>query len=68
MAVPGVTEALDGLEAYLARTGMTGYDPYDALNSPILRALSLGRKWPRIAFTQALKALPVNLRPLLLIR
>jgi rhamnogalacturonyl hydrolase YesR len=68
VAVPGVSEALDGLEAYLARTGLSGYDPYDALQSPILRALSLGRKWPRIAFTQALKALPVNLRPLLLIR
>ena len=63
-----VGAALDGLEAYLARNGLAGYDPYDALNSPILRALSLGRKWPRIAFTQALKALPVNLRPLLLIR
>jgi rhamnogalacturonyl hydrolase YesR len=62
-----VREALDGLEAYLARHGLKGYDPYDALNSPILRALSLGRKAPRIAFTQLLKLLPVNLRPLLLI-
>lgn len=67
-SLPAVQGALDGLEAYLARKGLAGYDPYDALNSPILRALSFGRKWPRIAFTQALKMLPVNLRPLLLIR
>jgi rhamnogalacturonyl hydrolase YesR len=67
-SLPDVQAALDGLDAYLARTGLKGYDPYDALSSPILRALSLGRKWPRIAFTQALKALPWNLRPLLLIR
>jgi hypothetical protein len=31
----------------------------------MLRVLSLGLKYPRIAFTQALKRLPVNLRPLL---
>lgn len=67
-SLPDVQEALDGLEAWLGEKGLKGYDPYDALESPILRALSFGAKWPRIAFTQALKALPVNLRPLLLIR
>ena len=65
---PDVASALDRLEAWLAKAGIEGHDPYDALNSPILRALSLGLKWPRIAFTQVLKALPINLRPLLLIR
>jgi hypothetical protein len=62
---PAVTAAVDGLEAYLEPTGFKGWDPYDALNSPLLRALSLGLKYPRIAFTQALRRLPVNLRPLL---
>jgi len=66
-SLQAVATALDGIEAWLARNGLNGYDPYDALLSPILRTLSLGAKWPRIAFTQALKALPVNLRPLLLI-
>jgi hypothetical protein len=65
--LPDVQSAIDGLEAWLARNGLKGYDPYDALQSPLLRALSLGRKWPRILLTQALKALPVNLRPLLLV-
>lgn len=41
-----------------------GHDPYDALNSPVLRALSFGNKYLRIAFTQGLKRLPLNLRPL----
>jgi len=67
-SLPEVQGALDGLDAWFARKGLLGYDPYDALRSPVLRALSLGAKWPRIAFTQALKALPVNLRPLLLVR
>lgn len=42
-----------------------GYDPYDALNSPIVRRLGTGSKWVRIGFTQLLKRSPVNLRPLL---
>jgi hypothetical protein len=67
-SLPDVQNALDGLEAWIGRNGLKGYDPYDALESPLLRALSLGAKWPRIAFTQALKRLPVNLRPLLLVR
>jgi hypothetical protein len=44
-----------------------GYDPYDALNSPVLRGLSCGNKYLRIAFTQGLKRLPFNLRPLFLV-
>ncbi len=67
-SLPDVQSALDALEAWIGRNGLKGYDPYDALESPILRALSLGAKWPRIAFTQALRRLPVNLRPLLLVR
>src|SRR4030043_1689744 len=53
------------LQAYIEAAGFKGYDPYDALNSPILSGLSLGNKVLRIAFIQLLKRLPVNLRPLL---
>lgn len=66
--VAGVRAALDDLEAFVQRGGFKGWDPYDALNSPLLRGLSLGLKYPRIAFTQALKVLPLNLRPVLGIR
>ena len=45
-----------------------GYDPYDALNSPVAGALSLGRPVGRRLFTQAVKLSPINLRPLLGIR
>ena len=65
---PAVQEALYGIERFAADRGYRGWDPYDALNSPLLRALSLGLKMPRIAFTQALKVLPINLRPVLGIR
>ena len=40
-----------------------GYDPYDALNSDFVRALSFGRKYGRIAWTQFLRRSPINLRP-----
>ncbi len=61
-------DALVALERYIRSEGYRGYDPYDALNSPILRALTRPHKYARIAATQALKRLPINVRPLLLIR
>jgi hypothetical protein len=60
--------SLGRLLAYLQGNGFAGYDPYDALNSPVLRAVSLGTKAGRIAVIQALRRLPVNVRPLLGIR
>ncbi|MGD9579208.1 MAG: delta-aminolevulinic acid dehydratase [Syntrophorhabdus sp.] len=47
---------------------LRGYDPYDALNSPILRALAFRRKSLRILFIQLLKRLPINPRPFLFIK
>ncbi len=44
-----------------------GYDPYDALNSPILRAMGF-HKYLRIAFIQAFKRSPINFRPIFLVR
>ncbi len=52
----------------MERRDYAGYDPYDALNSPLLRLLTRRSKWCRIACTQALKRCPVNLRPLLAVR
>jgi rhamnogalacturonyl hydrolase YesR len=53
------------LRKYIESEQYKGHDPYDALNSPLLRALSLNRKILRISFIQLLKRLPINLRPLL---
>lgn len=44
-----VTDSLDRLRTYIESQNFRGYDPYDALNSPLLRLLTLGRKYPRIA-------------------
>jgi hypothetical protein len=63
-----VLESLEKLRNYVEKAEFKGFDPYDALNSRILRMLSLGRKSGRILLTQAMKRLPVNLRPLLGIR
>jgi hypothetical protein len=68
MQIDKVRQSLQKLERYLDRTELMGYDPYDALNSPFLSKVSLGLKYPRIAFTQGLKLSPVNLRPFLGVR
>jgi rhamnogalacturonyl hydrolase YesR len=41
-----------------------GYSKFDALNSPFLNALSFNNKWLRFIYTQILKEMPFNLRPL----
>jgi hypothetical protein len=45
-----------------------GADPYDALNSPLAPALTLGTRLGRRMLTQAVKLSPVDLRPALAIR
>ncbi len=53
---------------YCQRNNWAGYDPYDALNSRLFAATPFSRsRICRIALTQVLKRLPVNVRPLLLI-
>jgi hypothetical protein len=55
------------LRYFIEGQDYAGFDPYDALNSPVARALSFNRKYGRIAWIQLLRRLPINLRPLLLI-
>lgn len=63
-----VRPQIEKLEKYAASRDFAGYDPYDALNSPLLRFLGRKSKWVRIAFTQTLKRFPVNLRLVLGVR
>lgn len=63
MTSPAV--ALDRLRRYVEAREFRGYDPFDALNSPLLKGLSRRSKYLRIAFIQGLKRSPVNVRPLL---
>jgi hypothetical protein len=51
---------------YCQANDWAGYDPYDALNSPIFDKLPfLDSRFSRLALTQLLKRSPVNLRPAL---
>jgi len=59
---------IEQLRSYVEACDFSGYDPYDALNSPFLRFLSRKSKWVRIAFMQLLRRCSVNLRPLFGIR
>src|SRR5262245_43788045 len=57
------------LLGYCRANDWSGYDPYDALNSELLKlAPFLDFRFFRIGLTQLLKRSPVNVRPLLLIK
>ena len=61
-----VEAAILRLIAYCRANDWAGYDPYDALNSPIFCVLPfLDYRLPRLILTQALKRSPVNFRGLL---
>lgn len=48
--------------------GYSGYSKFDALHSPVVRALSFNF-WPvRLLWTQLIMRAPINLRPLLCVR
>jgi hypothetical protein len=50
---------------YCRKNNWAGYDPYDALNSPLFEAMPvLDSRLPRLALTQLLKRSPINIRPL----
>jgi hypothetical protein len=56
------------LLTYCRANEWAGYDPYDALNSRVFKALIfLNFKLARLALTQGVKRCPINLRPLLLV-
>jgi hypothetical protein len=67
---PGAAElverSLARLESYLVREQYRGWDPYDALSSPLFRLPVLrSSRWIRLAAMQTLKRLPFNPRRLL---
>src|SRR5438132_4010779 len=63
-----VRATTQALLAYCQANDWAGYDPYDALNSTLLRAIPvLDSRLPRILLTQLLKRSPINLRRLMLI-
>src|SRR5680860_94338 len=56
------------LLSYCCANNWEGYDPYDALNSRIFQFIPLlDARLPRLVFTQVLKRIPFNIRPILFI-
>jgi hypothetical protein len=61
-----IHDALGKTEDYVRRRNFGGYDPYDALMSPLFRLpLLRSSHYTRFAAQQVLKRLPVNPRPVL---
>jgi hypothetical protein len=63
-----VARAVDRIRRWGEARDWRGYDPYDALNSPLAPALTLGTPLGQRLLLQAVKLSPVNLRPALRIR
>ncbi len=63
-----IEKILYKLEDHLKSTDFNGYDPHDALNSPILRTLTFGSRFFGIIYLQLIKKCPINLRPILLVK
>jgi hypothetical protein len=63
----GITSALESLDSWIEGQGFRGWDPHDALNSPLIRRLTLHNRYAAIVWLQLLRRSPLNLRPLLAI-
>lgn len=63
-----VRQCISEVASYAEGKDYAGYDPYDALNSPVVRCIGRMSKCLRLGMTQLLRRSPVNLRPLLGIR
>ncbi len=58
-----VVEALEKLERYIEEEEWQGYDPYDGLNSPLVKIFRI--KSLRILLTQIIKRSPNNFSSIL---
>jgi len=56
--------SLSRLESWLLQCGFKGNDPFDALRSPILRALMFNSRWLGVVWVQLFRRSPLNLRRL----
>jgi hypothetical protein len=63
--VSHLEDTIHALDRIISQAGFAGYDPYDALNSSPLLWLARRSRWAGVAFTQAFRFLPFNLRPIL---
>jgi len=63
-----IKNALDQLERYIENNNYRGYDPYDALKSPLFKLPFFRKnKFVRFGSQQLVKRFPFNIRPLLFV-
>lgn len=63
-----INKSLYKLKGYIEKEGYTGYDPYDALKSPLFKLPILkSNKLIRFGTQQLVKRLPFSIRPLLFV-
>src|SRR5262245_25654935 len=65
---PSIESALARLDAWIEGQQFKGWDPYDTLNSALVRQLTFGQRRLGQAWIQIFKRSPVNLRRALGIR
>lgn len=60
-----IEASFERLRAYCENNDFRGWDPYDGLNSRLFQAMPFmsRSRWMRIAWIQAVKRCPINLRP-----
>ena len=63
-AETNISAALRRLETWIEARDFKGWDPYDALNSPLLSRLTFGNRRLGQVWVQLFKRCPINLRPL----
>jgi hypothetical protein len=63
--VEHVSTAIGRLDGWIEKEAFKGWGVYDALNSPLLKALTFGSRLLGIGWVQLLKQSPINLRSLL---
>ena len=63
-----IKQATQLLQQYIEQENYRGYDPYDALKSPLFKLpFFKSNKFIRFAAQQLVKRSPINLRPLLFV-
>ena len=66
---PALLDSVRAADAYVARNDFRGYDPYDALESPLFRVPGVrSSRLVRFGAQQLVRRSPVNVRPLVGIR
>ena len=60
-----IVEANGRLESWIEGQAFKGWDPFDALNNPLLKRLAFGNRRLGQVWVQALKRSPINIRPVL---